>query len=396
MCASVPCRHQVSGKHSATSQHCIQQLLLRLFHLKSRFCYSTYTFLTYVNGWQIETGKFVAFVPHFTIGRCIDRGPKRAQIFDLFRSSKTPGSLLFLQNLLNMEATKPFRDSGAATLLLQEFVNTTTLDHLGSVLQVYIDFTVGVRGNYTGIQATYGCAMPKSETSQFVYPPVSKLENLNPAGLNVTSIENEDPAIFCGHLGISLNCIGFDYETCLSNILLPMQTDGLLPFRSTQRWDQVHSCFWASIYLTRVCEVKLLHVCCHWLFIWILNDSLFCSRLRYSSFTSWCAWHIPEQQNISGLDQPRKLHACNTCRQAARMCSAFPNRVIAAEISLNCSTEHSNLNANAEFSLVCDDASDTTACSVWNWRCCSSVGFFFSMRYSATVLRIHHLTSVLL
>ena len=235
MCASVPCRHQVSGKHSATSQHCIQQLLLRLFHLKSRFCYSTYTFLTYVNGWQIETGKFVAFVPHFTIGRCIDRGPKRAQIFDLFRSSKTPGSLLFLQNLFNMEAMKPFRDSGAATLLLQEFVNTTTLDHLGSVLQVYIDFTVGVRGNYTGIQATYGCAMPKSETSQFVYPPVSKLENLNPAGLNVTSIENEDPAIFCGHLGISLNCIGFDYETCLSNILLPMQTDGLLPFRSTQR-----------------------------------------------------------------------------------------------------------------------------------------------------------------
>jgi len=137
-----------------------------------------------------------------------------------------------------MDAMQPFRDSGASTLLLQEFVNTTTLDHLGSVVQVYVDFTVGIRNNYTAIQAALGCLMPKSQTSQIVYPPVSKLEYLNPVGLNVTNIQNEDPAIFCGHLGISINCIGFDFERCLSKILLPMQTDGLLPYRSTQRCDE--------------------------------------------------------------------------------------------------------------------------------------------------------------
>ena len=206
----------------------------------------------------METGKFAAFVPHFTMGRCIERGRRRAQIFDLFRNSQTPGSLLFLQNLLKMEAMQPFRDSGAATLLLQEFVNTTTLDNLGSVLQIYIDFTVGVRDNYTSIQASYGCAMPKSEASQSVYPPVSNIDNLNPIGLNVTSIENEDPAIFCGHLNIALDCVGFDYETCLSNILLPMQTDGRLPFRSTQRWDQVFS------YSEPVCSchMSVKCICC--------------------------------------------------------------------------------------------------------------------------------------
>lgn len=213
--------------------------LLLFFLLKSIICgYSTYTFLTYVNGWQSETGKFVTFVPHFTMGRCIERGQKQAQVFDLFRNSQTPGSLSFLQNLLSMDAMQPFRDSGASTLLLQEFVNTTTLDHLGSVVQVYVDFTVGVRNNYTAIQAALGCLMPKSQTSQIVYPPVSKLEYLNPVGLNVTNIQNEDTAIFCGHLGISINCIGFDFERCLSKILLPMQTDGLLPFCSTQRCDE--------------------------------------------------------------------------------------------------------------------------------------------------------------
>ena len=140
--------------------------------------------------------------------------------------------------------------------------------------------------------------------------------------------------------------------------------------------------------MPHVCEVHRLRVCCHRHLILILNDQFCCSRLRYSSFSSWCTWHIPEQQNISGLNQAKKLHACNTCRQAARICSIFANRVIAAEITLNCSTEHSKLEANAEFSLVCDDASDTTACSVCNCRYCNSVGPINTF-YSATFRENH-------
>ena len=118
------------------------------------------------------------------------------------------------------------------------------------------------------------------------------------------------------------------------------------------------------VYLARIFDVDLLSFCCHRLLHRIISDNFSCSRLRYSSFSSWCAWHLPEQSNISGLHQSRKLHACNTCRQAARICSKFANRVIAAEISLNCSTEPDSLQANAEFSLACDDASDATSCSV--------------------------------
>ena len=211
---------------------------LSFFHsfFRKSFC-STYTFLTYADGWATETGKYVAFVPHFTLGRCVERGLMRAQVFSLFKSSETPGSLEFLRNLFSLRAMKPFRQSDAATVLLNEFMNSSFLDPHGSVVQVHVDFTVGVLNNYSNIEKTYGCLMPKSQTSQFVHEAVSSIEKLNPTGLNTTKIEEQDRAIFCGHLAFSINCIGFDYESCLSNILLPMQTDGLLPFRNTRRCD---------------------------------------------------------------------------------------------------------------------------------------------------------------
>jgi hypothetical protein len=159
------------------------------------------------------------------------------QLFNLFKNSEAPGSFDFLQHMLNLRAMKPFRESGASSFLLGEFVNSTFLDPLGSVVQVHVDFTVGVLNNYSMIEKTYGCFMPKSQTSQFVHDAVSDIEKLNPTGLNTTEIQEQDRAIFCGHLGFSINCIGFDYENCLSKILLPMQTDGLLPFRNTQRCD---------------------------------------------------------------------------------------------------------------------------------------------------------------
>ncbi len=174
-------------------------------------------------------------MPHFTLGRCVERGQKRVQVFYLFKSSETPGSLEFLRNLLGLRAMAPFRESGASAFLMNEFMNTTTLDPLGSVVQVHVDFTVGVLNNYTRIQTTYGCLMPKSQASQLVHDAVSNIEKLNPTGLNTTAIQEEDRAVFCGHLGFSINCMGFDYERCLSKILLPMQTDGFLPFRNTQR-----------------------------------------------------------------------------------------------------------------------------------------------------------------
>ena len=130
---------------------------------------------------------------------------------------------------------KPFRESGASTILLDEFRTFSTLDHIGSVVKFYVDFTVGVLNNYTMIEQRYGCLMPKSQSSAFVHGPVSSIEKLNPVGLNTTAVEEEDRAIFCGHMGVSIDCIGFDYERCLSNILLPMQTDGYLPFRNTRR-----------------------------------------------------------------------------------------------------------------------------------------------------------------
>jgi hypothetical protein len=132
---------------------------------------------------------------------------------------------------------KPIRESGASSVLLNEFMNSSFLDPLGSVVQVHVDFTVGVLNNYSMIEKTYGCIMPKSQTSQFVHEAVSAIEKLNPTGLNTTKIEEQDRAVFCGHLAFSINCIGFDYESCLSKILLPMQTDGLLPFRNTRRCD---------------------------------------------------------------------------------------------------------------------------------------------------------------
>jgi hypothetical protein len=89
-----------------------------------------------------------------------------------------------------------------------------------------------------------------------------------------------------------------------------------------------------------------------------------CSRLRYTNFTSWCDWHLPDSQNVSALGKSKRTHACHSCRQAARICSKFPNKVIAAEISLNCSNGNNNLDPTAEFSVVCDDASDTTLCTV--------------------------------
>jgi hypothetical protein len=88
------------------------------------------------------------------------------------------------------------------------------------------------------------------------------------------------------------------------------------------------------------------------------------SRLRYTTFASWCDWHLPATQNISSLGKSKRLHACHSCRQAQRICAKFPNKVIAAEISLNCSNGNSNLDPTAEFSVVCDDASDTTLCTV--------------------------------
>lgn len=88
------------------------------------------------------------------------------------------------------------------------------------------------------------------------------------------------------------------------------------------------------------------------------------SRLRYTNFSTWCDWHLPETQNASTLSKSKRLHACHSCRQAARICSKFPNKVIAAEISLNCSNGNNNLDPTAEFSVVCDDASDTTLCTV--------------------------------
>jgi hypothetical protein len=98
--------------------------------------------------------------------------------------------------------------------------------------------------------------------------------------------------------------------------------------------------------------------------VWQLTHSLLCSRLRYSSFASWCYWHLPEAQNVSMLSKSKRIHACHSCRQAARICSKFPNQVIASEISLNCSNGNNNLDPTAEFSVVCDDASDTTLCTV--------------------------------
>lgn len=321
------------------------------------FC-STYTFLTYVNGWATETGKFVAFVPHFTLGRCVERGRNRAQIFDLFRNSEVPGSIEFLQRLMSLRAMSVFRDSGAAAFLVEEFRNATFLDHLGSVVQFYVDFTVGVLNNYTMTEQAYGCLMPKSQKSQFVYDKVSDVKNLNPVALNTTAVQEEDSAIFCGHLGVSINCIEFDYEKCLSKILLPMQTDGLLPFRNTQRYNHLPR--------RAACEALFfgLSVACYAFCCRIPSDS-FHSRLRYTSFSSWCHWHLPQTQNSSGLHKSQKLHACNSCRQAARICSKFPDRVISAEISLNCSTRGENLEPAAEFSQICDDASDITFCTVW-------------------------------
>jgi hypothetical protein len=192
--------------------------------------------LTYVDGWADETAVYIAFVPQFTLGCCVDRGRKQSQIFNLFKDINTPGSFDFLDRLLTLSAMKPFRDSGASTILLDEFIKYSTLDHLGSVVQFHVDFTVGVINNYTMIEKRYGCLMPKSETSVSVHGPVSTIDKLNPAGLNTTAIQEEDAAIFCGHLGISINCLEFTYESCLSNILLPMQTDGRLPFRNTRRY----------------------------------------------------------------------------------------------------------------------------------------------------------------
>jgi hypothetical protein len=184
---------------------------------------------------------FVAFVPYFTLGCCVDRGRNQSQIFNLFKDIETPGSLDFLERLLSLRAMKPFRESGASSILLDEFKAASSLDHIGSVVQFHVDFTVGVLNNYTMIEKRYGCLMPKSESSAFVHGPVSTIAKLNPAGLNTTAIEEEDRAIFCGHLGVSINCVGFDYERCLSNILLPMQTDGFLPFRNTRRYGVAQS-----------------------------------------------------------------------------------------------------------------------------------------------------------
>jgi hypothetical protein len=159
-------------------------------------------------------------------------------VFDVFRSSVAHdgSSLTFFDNLMGMPVMKPFRDSGADAVLRHEFLNTSTLDHLGSILKIEVDFTVGVLNNYTNIEKLYGCLIPRSQTSQSVYAPVSDIQKLNPAGLNVTKLEEEDRAVFCGKLIISLNCNNFNFEKCLSNIMLPMQTDGLLPFRNTQRY----------------------------------------------------------------------------------------------------------------------------------------------------------------
>jgi hypothetical protein len=98
------------------------------------------------------------------------------------------------------------------------------------------------------------------------------------------------------------------------------------------------------------------------------SDS-FRSRLRYTSFSSWCSWHLPMAQNSSGLHKSQKLHACNACRQSDRICSKFPNRVISTEISLNCSNGRDNLDATAEYSQICDDASDISFCIVCAFIC---------------------------
>ena len=276
------------------------------------FC-STYTFLTYVNGWATETGKFVAFVPHFTLGRCVERGRNRAQIFDLFRNSEVPGSIEFLQRLMSLRAMSVFRDSGAAAFLVEEFRNATFLDHLGSVVQFYVDFTVGVLNNYTMTEQAYGCLMPKSQKSQFVYDKVSDVKNLNPVALNTTAVQEEDSAIFCGHLGVSINCIEFDYEKCLSKILLPMQTDGLLPFRNTQRYNHLRR--------RAACEALAS----------VLLVTLFAAEFRLILFTVGCGTRVSVLGAIGIYHRPKTPLACTSPKNftlatpAARLLAFAPS-----------------------------------------------------------------------